>query len=193
MTAMSGRMLRAFLATALVAVSWSTLVASGASAAPPVAAFHGGMVTNGPFPLSWCDELEGTAVVKSVVQLKLTETGAVQNAHTTMVFTATATGRSVEVSDAGLVRFSAVDNGDGTTTYSSKGAGVEDAFRILNGPVLRSANGRPLRSVGESDSTLIVDNATGEWISFEQSVHGPHPYDDGVDVCGPTLAYLRSA
>jgi hypothetical protein len=183
-------MIRAFFATGLAALLASTLIASGASAAKPLVNVHEGPVTNGPVPMAWCDELEGTAVFRSVVGVRLTETGAVQNAHTTMVFTATATGRSIMLSQSGLVRFSVVDNRDGTTTYSSKGAGLDLAFRILNGPVLRSASGQPLRSAGESDTTLIVDNATGEWISFKESVHGPHLFDDGVEVCGPTLTYL---
>jgi hypothetical protein len=179
--------------TGVVAMLSPALIASSAGAAQPVTSYHAGPVMNGPSPMSWCDQVEGTTVSRSVVQIREDANGTfIQNARTTVVFTATASGRSVEYSDAGVVKLGVVDNADGTTTYLSKGAGVERLFKIANGPVLTSESGQPLRSAGESDSAVTFDTATGELISFTQSVHGPHPYDDGVDVCGPTVAYLQA-
>jgi len=39
---------------------------------------------------------------------------------------------------------------------------------------------------------VTVDNATGDVISGSETVHGPHPLRDGVDICGPSIAYLMS-
>jgi hypothetical protein len=177
--------------TGLVAMLSLTLIVSSAGAAQPVFGYHAGPVTNGPFPLSWCDEVEGTAVTRSVVQVRQDANGTfIQNARSTVVFTATATGRSVEYSEAGVVKSGVIDNADGTTTYVSKGAGLDRVFKIANGPVLKSESGEPLRSAGESDSAVTFDTSTGELISFTQSIHGPHP-DEDDDVCGPTVAYLQ--
>jgi hypothetical protein len=41
-------------------------------------------------------------------------------------------------------------------------------------------------------SVAVIDNATGGLISIQETVHGPHPLRDGVDVCGPRVAYLTS-
>jgi hypothetical protein len=51
----------------------------------------------------------------------------------------------------------------------------------------------PLQAgAGTIASTVTVDNATGDVISFSETVHGPHPLRDGVDICGPSVAYLTS-
>jgi hypothetical protein len=41
-------------------------------------------------------------------------------------------------------------------------------------------------------SVAVIDNATGDLISIQETVHGPHPLRDGVDICGPSVAYLTS-
>jgi hypothetical protein len=41
-------------------------------------------------------------------------------------------------------------------------------------------------------SVAVIDNATGDLISIQETVHGPHPLRDGVDICGPWVAYLTS-
>jgi hypothetical protein len=178
--------------TGLIAVLW---VASSASAAQPVVSVHGGSITYGPDPATWCDEVDGTAVQTAVVQFRADARGNwLQNARTTYVFTATATGKSVQYSSAGLVRAGEIDNGDGTITFVSKGAGVDLLFKIPNGPTFKSASGQPLRRAGESDVRTTIDTSTDELVSFTESVHGPDPFDDdGVDVCALTVAYLLDA
>jgi hypothetical protein len=114
----------------LIAILSVTPIASSASAAQPVLNVHGGPVTNGPFPDTWCDEVEGTKVERAVVQVRVDARGRlIQNARTTTVFTATATGKSIEYSSAGVVKDSVIENGDGTTTSVSKGAASSSRSR----------------------------------------------------------------
>jgi hypothetical protein len=176
--------------TGLFAMLSLTLLAWSASAATPVLSVHQRTITDHPDPEPWCDEVEGTAVETTVVQIRQDARGTwLQNARSTTVFTATATGRSIEYSSAGLVRLSEIDNGDGTTTFVSKRAGVDLLFKIANGPVFRSASGGPLRSAGEREFRTTIDASTGELVSFTESVHGPDPFDDDA-VCELTVAYL---
>jgi hypothetical protein len=176
--------------TGLLAMVSLTLAASSASAAKPVLSVHGGSITHPPIPMTWCDEVEGTAVETDVVQIRADARGNwLQNARSTTVFTATATARSIEYSSAGLVRVSEIDNGDGTVTFVSKGAGVKLLFKIANGPVFRAASGGPLRSAGAREFRTTIDASTGELLSFTESVHGPDPFDDDA-VCELTVAYL---
>jgi transposase-like protein len=48
------------------------------------------------------------------------------------------------------------------------------------------------RSGARPMSVAVIDNATGDLISIQETVHGPHPLRDGVDICGPSVAYLTS-
>ena len=105
------------------------------------------------------------------------------------LFTASATGKSLEQAVADVDMGVGVDNGDGTTTFTEKSAGLVIRFKIPNGPVLKDANGKPLIGAGESSSTETYD-AAGNFISGTFSFHGPHPLAEGVDICGPSVAYL---
>ena len=53
-------------------------------------------------------------------------------------------------------------------------------------------DGKPILGAGSVDSVVTIDNATGDIVSIQESVHGPHPLRDGVDICGPWVAYLTS-
>jgi hypothetical protein len=106
------------------------------------------------------------------------------------VFTATATGKSLESSGSGIAKVDVIDNGDGTITFVERDAGLALFFKIPGGPILKAADGEPLRSAGEISSTATFDVATGDLISFSDSFHGPHLFRQGVDVCGPSVAHL---
>jgi hypothetical protein len=108
------------------------------------------------------------------------------------VFTATATGKSLELAGAGVATVGVTDNGDGTVTFDEQNTGLVLQFKIVNGPVLKDADGKPLLGAGILTSTATVDIATDELLSIEESWHGPHPLRDGVDICGPAIAYLTS-
>jgi hypothetical protein len=83
-----------------------------------------------------------------------------------------------------------IDNGDGTFSFVANGTGLVLQFKIPNGPLLKDADGKPLRGAGELTTTDIFDAATGDYITTTESWHGPHPLRDGVDICGPSVAYL---
>jgi hypothetical protein len=65
-------------------------------------------------------------------------------------------------------------------------------MKAANGGVLKDAEGKPILGAGSIDSVAVIDNATGDLISIQETVHGPQPLRDGVDICGPSVAYLTS-
>jgi len=160
------------------------------AAAVPALGLAGRPIVNGPYPATWCGVVEGTAVDTIVVDFSRDAGGTTsQHFRVTSVFTATATGKSIESSGAGMSTATAIDNGDGTTTFVGTAAGLASQLKIPNGPVLRDASGKPLLGAGELSSTETYD-AAGNFISGTFSFHGPHPFAGGVDICGPTVAYL---
>lgn len=175
---------------AIVAVA-ATLPAA-ATAGKPVIFDHESFV-DGPDPVSWCGAVDGTELTTGTFTFRQDASGAF---HATQqqksVFTASATGTSLEVSAAGVDMGAGVDNGDGTMTFTEKTAGLAVTYKIPNGPLLKDANGKPLLGAGIIDDVATFDIATGELISFQETYHGPHPSRDGVDVCTPTIAYLTS-
>ena len=184
--------MRKLLALAgLAAVLSLALMASSASATQPVIQFHVGPVTSDPYPATWCGVVEGTAVDTVVENYREDASGSfIDNFRVTSVFTATATGKSLESSGAGVVKVEVIDNGDGTITFVERDAGLALFFKIPNGPILKAADGEPARSAGEISSTATFDVATGDLLSLSESFHGPHLFREGVDVCGPSIAYL---
>jgi hypothetical protein len=167
------------------------LMAASAGATQPVVRLHVGPVTGDPLPETWCGEVEGTAVNTVVEDYREDASGSfIDTFRFTSVFTATATGKSLESSGSGVAKVEVIDNGDGTITFAERDAGLALFFKIPGGPILKAADGEPLRSAGEVSSTATFDIATGDEISFSESFHGPHLFRQGVDVCGPSIAYL---
>ena len=181
---------RIMIFAAIVAVA-ATLPAA-ATAGKPVILDHDSFV-DGPNPGNWCGAVDGTEITTGTFTFRQDASGAF---HATQrqksVFTASATGKSIEVSAAGVDMGSGVDNGDGTMTFTEKTAGLAVTFKVPNGPILKDANGKPLLGAGVIDDVATFDIATGDLISFQETVRGPHPQRDGVDVCTPTIAYLTS-
>jgi hypothetical protein len=141
---------------------------------------------------TWCGEIQGTAVDTVVEHYMQDASGNIlDNVRFTRVFTATATGKSI-VSSASTTEKSSgpIDNGDGTTSYFTKINGLALRFQIPNGPVLKEANGEPLRSGGVLIFEDLFDAATGEYITTNVSWDGPHLGAEGADICGPSVAYL---
>ena len=142
-------------------------------------------------PLTWCGEVQGTAVDTIVEHYMQDASGnIIDNVRFTRVFTATATGRSI-VSSASTTAKSEgpIDNGDGTISFVTMINGLALKFQVANGPVLKAANGEPLRSAGVLISEDIFD-AAGDYITTNVSFKGPHLVAEGVDICGPSVAYL---
>jgi len=174
---------------AIVAVS-AAIPAAGFGG-QPVIRDHGSFV-DGPNPSTFCG-VPGTEVVTGTFTFTQDANGAFHGHEVIKgVFTAAATGRALEFSSADTAKGAGVDNGDGTVTFTEQDVGLVLKFKIPNGPVLKDADGKPLIGAGELRSTVTLDIATGDLISIEETWHGPHPIRDGVDICGPSIAYLTS-
>jgi hypothetical protein len=175
---------------AIVAVA--AALPAAATAGKPVVFDHESFV-DGPNPVTWCDAVDGTGVTTGMFTFRQDASGAFHaTGNQTSVFTASATGKSLEVSSVGVDMGAGVDNGDGTVTFTEKTAGLAVTYKVPNGPILKDANGKPLLGAGVIDDVATFDIATGDLISFQETFHGPHPQRDGVDVCTPTIAYLTS-
>ena len=167
------------------------MVPAIAVAGKPVVFEHDSFV-DGPFASNFCG-VPGTSIESGTFTFRLDANDAFHATGVfTSVFTATATGRSLETSSASVDMGVGTDNGDGTITFEEQGAGLVLKFQIPKGPVLKDADGKPLIGAGSTDAVVTIDSATGDIISFEESWHGPHPLRDGVDICGPAIAYLTS-
>src|SRR5689334_24896119 len=94
---------------AIVAVA--AALPAAASAGKPVVFDHESFV-DGPNPVSWCGVVNGTEVTTGTVTFRQ-DASSVFHAtqRQTSVFTASATGKSLEVSTAGIDLGSGVDNG----------------------------------------------------------------------------------
>jgi hypothetical protein len=183
---------RVFVALAATAALAVALPALGLAGSPVVNGHFS--FTSDPYAHSWCGVVDGTAVDSVVEHFWQDASGQfIDNVRFTSVFTATASGKSVESSAATTTKVNGpIDNGNGTFSFVASGTGLVLQFKIPNGPVLKDADGKPLRGAGELTTTDIFDAATGDYISTTESWHGPHPLRDGVDICGPSVAYLTS-
>ena len=174
---------------AIVAVA--AMLPAAATAGKPVIFDHESFV-DGPNPGSWCGVVDGTRVttgprVQAGRERRLPCDPAAEER-----LTAAATGKSLEVSATGVDMGAFVDNGDGTVTFTEKTAGLAVTYKVRIVQILKDVNGKPLLGAGVIDDVATFDIATGDLISFQETVHGPHPQRDGVDVCTPTIAYLTS-
>ena len=180
------------LGMAMVVTAALTVVGSAA-------AFTGPPVVNQKFrpppdvhPETWCGQVDGTAVDTTVEHFMADGSGnIIDNVRFTQVFTATATGNAI-VSSASTTdkTLGPIDNGDGTISFVTTINGLALKFRALNGAMLKAADGEPLRSAGVLVFEDVFDAATGDYITTNVSFKGPHLGAEGVDFCGPSVAYL---
>jgi hypothetical protein len=163
-----GKFRNLLLALAGAAALTATAPALGLAAAPVINEHFN--FTSDPYVQNWCG-IEGTSVDRVVGHFKLDASGAsIENIQSKSLFTATASGKSMEIHITGLVKVSApIDNGDGTFTVIVRNMGSRPQFKLPNGPLL-------VRSGGQGIFGLTFDSSTGEFISFEViDVKGPHP------------------
>ena len=175
------------------------VVAASLAAATSALGLTGPPVVNQEFrpppdvhPATWCGQVQGTAVDTIVEHYMVDASGnIIDNVRFTRVFTATATGKAI-VSSASTTEKSQgpIDNGDGTISFITAINGLTLKFQALNGPVLKAADGQPLRSAGVLIFEDVFDRATGDYITTDISFKGPHVGAEGVDICGPSVAYL---
>jgi len=182
---------RIHIAVAAAVVAVAAAIPAVGLAGQPVVRDHESFV-DGPYAADFCG-VAGTEIDTGTFTFRLDASGAFHATGTfDGVFTASATGKSLELSSANLDMGAGVDNGDGTFTFSEQVRGLVLKFKIPNGPVLKDANGKPILGAGLLDSVAVFDIATGDLLSYQQTWHGPHPLLDGVDICGPAIAYLTS-
>ena len=144
------------VATAAAVISLPTLAAAG----PPVVKEHVHF-TSEPFDDAWCG-IEGTSVDDVVASFSQDPSGAgLERVNLKTLFTATASGKSMEIHQTGSRRSSApIDNGDGTYSVLLTNSGLSPKFKLLNGPVI-------VIDVGLVEFRLTFDSSTDDFISFE--------------------------
>lgn len=155
---------RALLGSLSIAV---TLVPGTALAAQPVEQFHD------HFTDSFSDELCGIPVDVVVVvtdNFFVFADGSVKDTSSVRsTFTNPENGQSVILQSAGLIRDTAiVDEAAGTITFVTSFLGLPEKIQTDQGPVL-------LRDAGFATFTDTFDLESGELISSEVVLHGPHP------------------
>lgn len=179
------------IAIALLAGGLAAASAAYGFSGPPVVNEHYGF-TSDPYAVTWCGQVDGTAVDTVVEHFMQGADGStVDNVNVTSVFTATATGKSIISSGSNTARSTGpIDNGDGTISFVTDVTGLVLKFQIPNGPVLKASSGEPIRSAGVLRIEDVFDAATGDYITTNESFSGPHLGREGVDICGPSVAYL---
>jgi hypothetical protein len=175
----------------LLSLALAAAIPAAALAGKPVIRDHESFV-DGPYATSFCG-VDGTEIDTGTFTFRQDASGAFHATESFKgVFTASATGRSLMLSDAGVDLGTGVDNGDGTVTFTEHTAGLALKFQIPNGPVLKDADGKPILGAGVIDSVATFDITTGNLLSLQETFHGPHPLREGIDICGPSVAYLTS-
>jgi hypothetical protein len=168
-------------------------------AATAASGFTGPPVVNQQFrpppdvhPETWCGQIDGTATDTVVEHFMQDASGnIIDNVRFTSLFTATASGKSLLSSASSTTRtLGPIDNGDGTVSFITQITGLVLKFQIPGGPVLKAADGEPIRSAGVLTLEDVFDAATGDYITTNVSFKGPHLNAEGIDICGPSVAYL---
>jgi len=165
-------MRRIFLVLAAVFVTAAFAVAPGtALGAKPIAQFHD------HFTDSFSDEICGIPVDVDIVvtdNFFLYEDFTFKDTSSFMAtFTNAVNGKSVVVSNAGQISGPPpiVDEEAGTITFLTSFKGLPEKIQTANGPVL-------LRDAGIITFADTFDLETGDFISSEIIVKGPHPEAD---------------
>jgi len=161
------------------------VVAAALAAATSALGWQGPPVVNEQFrpppdvhPLLWCGEVQGTAVDTTVEHYRQDASGnIIDNARFSRVFTATATRKSIFSTASTTAKSQGpIGNGDGTISFVTAINGLALKFQVLNGSVLKAADGEPLRSAGILMFEDLFDAATGDYIrtnvSFQRSASG---------------------
>jgi hypothetical protein len=161
--------LKRLLVAGSAAVALAAVMTALGVAAAPAVHDHAHFTTD-PFATDLCG-IPGTAVDTVVGQDLESASGAfVSPGNVTELFTAAASGKSVEWRMAGVVRGSALaDNGDGTATFLISVNGTSAIYKLPNGRVL-------VTDVGSITFAVTIDATTGDFISFAVvDINGPRP------------------
>ena len=138
-------------------------------AAAPVVNEHANF-TSDPYADNWCG-IEGIGVDRVVVHYKEDASGAsLETVNITELFTATESGKSMEIRSTGARKSSApIDNGDGTYSIIATNTGQSPGFKLPKGPPI-------VIDVGLVEFRLTFDSATGRFVAFDVlRERGQHP------------------
>jgi hypothetical protein len=154
----------------VAAVVAFVLVPASALAAKPVEQFHD------HFTDTFSDEICGIPVDASIVvtdNFFLYGDGSSKDTSSVMAtFTNPENGQSVVLSNAGQITDTAiVDEEAGTITFVTTFKGLPEKIQTAGGPVL-------LRDAGVITFIDTFDLETGDFISSEVVINGPHPEAD---------------
>ena len=154
---MNRRLFSGSLAATLVGV---LAFASVAVAGAPVVNVHVSF-TSDPYADNWCG-IDGIGVDRVVVHYKEDASGAsLETVNITELFTATESGKSMEIRSTGARRVSApIDNGDGTYSVIATNTGLSPKFKLPNGPPI-------VIDVGLVEFLITFDSATGDFVAFD--------------------------
>jgi hypothetical protein len=132
--------------------------------------------TSDPYPDGWCG-IQGVSVDRVVANYALDGSRASINVRT--IFTATGSGKSMEIRQTGLRTESApIDNGDGTYSIVFTNAGQSPGFKLPTGQVIVDT--------GLLQGVATFDAATDEFLSFDVVKQaGPRP-----NACDAIIAAL---
>ena len=172
-------MSKVFAVTALAAAAFVALAAAASVGAQPVANEHEHFVSD-PYDDSWCG-IDGTSVSSGVAHYLEDASGrSVETLNVTTLFTATDTGKTIEIRETGARLGSGpIDNGDGTFSLVFTNVGQSPSFMIPNGPPL-------VLDVGLVQFLVTFDSASGDFLSFEVAkLAGQRPPG-----CDAVVAYL---
>ena len=145
----------------------AVVLPAAASAAQPVERFHDN------FRDTFSDEVCGIpvdGVAVGVDNFFLYADGSSKDTSSVMVtLTNPETGKSVTISNAGQITATAiVDEEAGTITFLTTFKGLPERIQTAHGPVL-------LRDAGIATFVDVFDLETGEFISSDVIIKGPHP------------------
>ena len=138
-------------------------------AAAPIVNEHANF-TSDPYDDNWCG-IEGIGVDRVVVHYKEDASGAsLETVNVTELFTATESGKSMEIRSTGARKSTApIDNGDGTYSIIATNTGQSPGFKLPKGPPI-------VIDVGLVEFRLTFDSTTGRFVAFDVlRERGPHP------------------
>jgi hypothetical protein len=173
------RRYRQWILAGVVTLGLLAVVPSLGIAAAPIVNEHTRITET--FPDNICG-IPGTTTIRVVDNFKLYADGTYRDTSSfKAVFTATGTGKQVQISSAGQVSGNdePIDNGDGTVTFVDTFKGLPEKLSIYRGPTL-------LRDAGNvTIATTFFVEPDGSLTFVSQTVlsqHGPHPdLDSGFE------------
>jgi hypothetical protein len=159
-----------------ISVAVATVLLAVTSAATAASSIGHDRFTSDPYADNWCG-IDGSSVDRVIANYTADGSRASINIVTT--FTATVSGKSMEIHQTGIRKSSdPIDNGNGTYSILFTSAGQSPTFYLPDGEVIHDT--------GFLEAVATFDAATDDFLSFEVVKQaGPRP-----GACGAIIAAL---